>query len=76
MRVLVANLTEFAQEITLEGLDLFKPTLAILDETTYEDAAVDDDWVASSQQPVPVIGGRVTLMLKPYAVAVLDGSNR
>ncbi len=76
MRVLVANLTEFAQEITLEGLDLFKPTLAILDETTYEDAAVDDDWVASSQQPVPVIGGRVTLMLKPYAVAFLDGSNR
>ena len=73
VRVLVANLTEFDQTITLEGLGLVDATLAVLDETTYEAASVDPDFITSSSTPVSLDGGSVALSLKPYAVAFVDG---
>ena len=59
VRVLVANLTEFEQEIALEGLGLVDTTVAVLDETTYEAASVDPDFVTASATPVAVEGARV-----------------
>jgi len=73
VRLLVANLTEFDQEITLEGVAFRGTTMAVLDETTYEHAAVDPDWLASAMVPLGIEGGRATFQLKPYAVAFLDG---
>jgi len=73
VRVLVANLTAFAQEITLEGLDIVDATRVVLDETTYAAAAVDPKFVTSGARPVTVDGGRLSLPLKPYAVAIVDG---
>jgi len=74
VRVLVVNLTEFEQEIEMEGLMLNGTTLAVLDETTYAAAAVDPGWVESHLQPVPTVDGRLTLAVKPYAVTFLDGA--
>jgi hypothetical protein len=74
VRVLVANLTEFEQNIELEGLALVDCTRAVLDETTYEAAATDPDWVEAHLEPIAVTDGRLTLSLKPYAVAFLDGA--
>ena len=73
VRVLVANLTEFEREVALEGPGLVDTTVAVLDETTYEAASVDPDFVMSSAQPVSVEGGVLSLKLKPYAVAFVDG---
>jgi hypothetical protein len=73
VRVLVANLTERAQQISLEGLGLVDTTVAILDETTYEAAAVDPDFIVSNMQPVTADEGALPLELKPYAIAVVDG---
>lgn len=72
-RVLVANLTEFEQDIAVEGLALVETTMALLDETTYEAAAVDPNFVMSNLRTVAVDGGVLRLELKPYAVAVVDG---
>ena len=72
-RVLVANLSEFEQQIELEGLDLGGSTLAVLDESTYEQAAVEPDWVESSLSPVEIVDGRLLLSVKPYAIAFLEG---
>ncbi len=75
VRVLVANLTEFEQTVTLEGLGLVDTTLAVLDETSYEAASVDPEFITSSSTPVAVDGGRLALSLKPYAVAFVDGTS-
>jgi hypothetical protein len=72
--MLVANLTEFEQQIALQGLALDDPSLAVLDETTYEAAAVEPDWVNAAMSPLTVDGAAVTLRLKPYAVAFVDGA--
>lgn len=74
LRLLIANLTEFDQEITLEGISLRDTTMAVLDETTYERAAVEPDWLASASTPFEIEGGRAALHLKPYAVAFVDGT--
>jgi len=73
-RILVANLTEFDQEIALEGLTLGDPSLAMLDETTYEAAAVEPDWVNTAMSPLTIDGAALTLRLKPYGVACVDGA--
>jgi hypothetical protein len=72
-RILVANLTEFEQEIALEGIELIDATVTVLDELSYETAAVDPDFVLSQRAPVPVDGGRLAVRLKPYAVAFVGG---
>jgi hypothetical protein len=72
-RILVANLTEFEQEIALEGIELIDATVTVLDELSYETAAVDPDFVLSQRAPVPVDGGRLAVWLKPYAVAFVGG---
>ncbi|HET9660411.1 MAG TPA: hypothetical protein VFP05_08765, partial [Thermomicrobiales bacterium] len=74
VRALVANLTEFEQEIDLEGLALADPSLAVLDETTYEAAAVEPDWVNAAMSPLSIDSAAVTLRLKPYAVAFVEGT--
>jgi len=74
LRLLVGNLTEFDQEIVLEGMAVRDTTMAVLDETTYERAAVDPDWLASAMAPFGIEDGRATLHLKPYAVAFVDGT--
>ncbi|MCC6945184.1 MAG: hypothetical protein IT335_11445 [Thermomicrobiales bacterium] len=74
LRLLLANLTEFDQAITLEGLALDEATMAVLDETTYEGAAVEPDWLASASIPFEIEGGRAAFHLKPYAVAFVDGT--
>lgn len=76
VRVLVANLTEFEQEIALEGVDLVDVTATVLDETTYEVAAVDPDYITSSAQPVTADDGRLSMALRPYAVAFVTGTAR
>jgi hypothetical protein len=76
VRVLVANLTEFEQEIALEGVDLVDTTLVALDETTYEAASADPAYITSSSWPVTIEHGVLSLPLKPYAVAVVTGAAR
>ncbi|TXG85293.1 MAG: hypothetical protein E6R14_04540 [Thermomicrobiales bacterium] len=75
VRVLVANLTEFDQEIALEGLGVSSAMVTVLDETAYEAASADPEFVTSSLVPLTVVEGRSTLVLKPYAVAFMDGAN-
>ncbi len=74
VRVLVANLTEFEQTIVLAGLGLVDTTVAVLDETTYEAASVDPDFVTSRSAPITIADGQLPLTLKPYAVAFVDGT--
>jgi hypothetical protein len=76
VRVLVANLTEFEEEIALEGVDLVDTTLVVLDETTYEAASADPAYITSSSWPVTIEHGVLSLPLKPYAVAVVTGAAR
>lgn len=73
MRLLVANLTEFEQVVVVEGLMLTDPTMAILDETVYEQAVTDPRWIESAMQPVVFDEGRSIFQLKPFAVAIVDG---
>jgi hypothetical protein len=72
--VMVANLTEFERDLTLAGLDLTDATVTVLDETTYEAAALDDAFVQSAAQVATVERDGLTLSLKPYAVAFVSGT--
>lgn len=74
LRILVANLTEFEQEIELAGLQLVDPSSTVLDETTYESVTDDPNWVETSRSPIEIIDGRFSLTAKPYAVTMLDGT--
>lgn len=74
LRLIIANLTESEQPIALEGVAARDTSIAILDETSYEHAVIDPDWLSTAGAPIELEHGRVMLDSKPYAVAFLDGT--
>lgn len=72
-RVMLANMTAEPQTVSLDGLP-DEVRVRTLDESTFEFAGTDP--VAFRQQigdTLPTTGGRLTLSLRPYAYARLDG---
>jgi hypothetical protein len=72
VRILVANLTNEDREVRIEVPGLASATFRSLDETTYEKAATDPAFFEEMGNPLDVADG-VTLALRPFAVACVDG---
>ena len=74
-RILLANLSPDEQTVQIEGLLGLSVSARILDESTALDALTDPEkFRADPGQSLATSTGKLTLTLRPYAVATLDQS--
>jgi hypothetical protein len=72
-RILLGNLSLASQEIALDGLpEAGEARLRVLDEETFEQAALDPDGFRSGYSPVRIRGGWLVVRLGAYGVACVD----
>ena len=72
MRLLLANLTDKAQTVTVQGLGL-RVRARWLDETNAEEAMrAPEQFRAVPGETLPTDGGVLRLAMRPYAVARID----
>ena len=74
IRILVASFSEQERQITLSPGEVSNLGLRVLDETTYSVASVDPTFfTAIAGDPITAQDGGVTVTLRPFAVACIDG---
>ena len=73
-RLLVVNFQEETAMVQLVLPPLSSVTWRSLDETTYDFAADDPEDFQQTAQPLPDSGGIVTVQLRPFSVATVDGT--
>lgn len=72
-RVMLANLTEMKQVVTLTGLHQAQAAVRMLDETTFERATAGPfAFRAEAGEPVLIRDGKLTVELHPYAYVRID----
>ncbi|HUX88966.1 MAG TPA: hypothetical protein VMW65_18325, partial [Chloroflexota bacterium] len=75
IRILLANLSPDEQTVQIENLNGASVSARILDERTALDAMTDpENFRAAPPQVFTVSNGRLTLTLRPYAIATIDQS--
>jgi hypothetical protein len=73
-RLLVASLQEETATVELVLPPLSVVTWRSLNETTYDFAADDVEGFRQTGEPLPVFDGMVTVELRPFSVATVDGT--
>lgn len=73
-RILLASFGETERRVSVAVPGLRDAAIHHLDETTYDRAAADPAFVTRGGAPMPVDGGRIDLRLRPFGVAVIDGT--
>lgn len=73
VRVLIANLTNADRTITIYTGELASATISYLDEANYHQSVGHAELLTVGGEPIVIDGGKVTIGLAPYAIALIDG---
>ena len=73
LRILVANLTNDKREVRVDVPGLLGARFRTLDETTYQMAATDSEFLAQPGEPLAIDNG-FSVTLHPFALACIDGT--